>query len=82
MRTDTSISSETVGVGVEGLSITYRQGRRAIRALDRISVEVKQGELLVLLGPSGCGQEYPSQRRRRTSQTGRGTNHDRGPRGV
>ena len=51
-----SSNSRTVGVGVENLSITYRQGRKAILALDRISVEVRQGELLVLLGPSGCGK--------------------------
>ena len=48
--------SEAVGVGVEDLSITYRQGRKAVLALDRISVEVRAGELLVLLGPSGCGK--------------------------
>ncbi len=56
MRPAASGSSEMVGVGVDNLSITYRQGRKAILALDRISVEVRQGELLVLLGPSGCGK--------------------------
>ena len=48
--------AEAVGVGVENLSITYRQGRKTVLALDRISVDVRQGELLVLLGPSGCGK--------------------------
>ena len=56
MKPVASSSSGTVGVGVENLSITYKQGRKAILALDRISVEVRQGELLVLLGPSGCGK--------------------------
>ena len=56
MRQGAFIDSETLGVGVDRLSITYRQGRREIRALDQISVEVRKGELLVLLGPSGCGK--------------------------
>ena len=56
MRLAESSSSGTVGVGVDNLSITYRLGRKEILALDRISVEVRQGELLVLLGPSGCGK--------------------------
>ncbi|MDE2912742.1 MAG: ABC transporter ATP-binding protein [Paracoccaceae bacterium] len=56
MRLAAPGSSGTIGVGVENLSITYQRGRKEILALDRISVEVRQGELLVLLGPSGCGK--------------------------
>lgn len=37
---------------VEDLSVAY-QGRQV---LDRISLEVRQGELLSIVGPSGCGK--------------------------
>lgn len=37
---------------VEDLSVSY-QGRQV---LDRISLEVRQGELLSIVGPSGCGK--------------------------
>ena len=56
MNSGMPINTGSIGVGVENLSITYRQGRKAVRALDRISIEVRQGDFLVLLGPSGCGK--------------------------
>jgi NitT/TauT family transport system ATP-binding protein len=35
---------------------TYGSERGSVRALDRVSVEVKEGEFLTIVGPSGCGK--------------------------
>jgi NitT/TauT family transport system ATP-binding protein len=35
---------------------TYRSDRGSVKALDRISVEVREGEFLTIVGPSGCGK--------------------------
>jgi NitT/TauT family transport system ATP-binding protein len=35
---------------------TYKSDRGSVRALDRMSVEVKEGEFLTIVGPSGCGK--------------------------
>ena len=34
----------------------FGQGDMAVRALDDVSVEIRQGEFFTLLGPSGCGK--------------------------
>jgi len=49
-------STDDVGVGVERLTITYQQKHKVTRALDDVSVTVRRGDLLVLLGPSGSGK--------------------------
>jgi NitT/TauT family transport system ATP-binding protein len=45
-----------VAIRVEQVSQTYHGGRSAIQALDRISLDVAQGEFVCLLGASGCGK--------------------------
>jgi len=41
---------------VEQLYKAYQSGNGLVRAVQRISFEVKQGEFFTLLGPSGCGK--------------------------
>jgi NitT/TauT family transport system ATP-binding protein len=41
---------------VSGLSKTHGQGSTAVRALERISLEVRAGEMVCLVGASGCGK--------------------------
>jgi iron(III) transport system ATP-binding protein len=41
---------------VSGLTKSFGTGGSKVPAVDGFSVEVKDGELLVLLGPSGCGK--------------------------
>ena len=40
--------------GVSLIGVTKMYGR--VKALDHVSIDVRQGELIALLGPSGCGK--------------------------
>jgi ABC-2 type transport system ATP-binding protein len=42
------------GIRIENLSKTYRGGR--VRALDRVSLEVRPGEAFGIIGPNGAGK--------------------------
>lgn len=43
-------------IRVEHLSKTYRLGRVQVRALDDVSLDVRQGEMVCILGKSGSGK--------------------------
>jgi iron(III) transport system ATP-binding protein len=51
-------SASAVKVRVRELERVYpgRTSSTPVRALDGVSIDVQEGELLVLLGPSGCGK--------------------------
>jgi putative spermidine/putrescine transport system ATP-binding protein len=44
------------GLRIENLSKSFSTKRSRVAALDRLNLEVKGGELLIVLGPSGCGK--------------------------
>lgn len=41
---------------IENLSVTFGQGARAFRAVDDVSLTVKQGEVIAVVGESGSGK--------------------------
>ncbi|MCE9580967.1 MAG: ABC transporter ATP-binding protein [Planctomycetes bacterium] len=45
-----------IAVSCVGVTKTYGEGQSQVTALRGIDLEVRQGELLMLVGPSGCGK--------------------------
>src|SRR5499427_7863943 len=45
-----------VAVKCHNLRKTYGEGPAAVQALRQVDLEVRAGELLMLVGPSGCGK--------------------------
>ncbi len=45
-----------VAVRCSGVTKTYGKGDAAVRALRGVDLEVRRGEMLMLVGPSGCGK--------------------------
>ena len=45
-----------VALSIRDVSQTYHDGRSALQALDRVSLDVAEGEFVCLLGASGCGK--------------------------
>ena len=43
-------------IGLENVEVTYGRGARALKALDRTTLSINQGEFVALVGPSGCGK--------------------------
>src|SRR5689334_17742565 len=43
-------------ISVEHINKTYAQGAAAVRALDDVSMQVENGEVVLLMGPSGSGK--------------------------
>lgn len=43
-------------IRLSGISKTYGAPRRAVVALDRVDLEVREGEVVVVVGPSGSGK--------------------------
>ena len=48
--------SENSGIDVRGVSKIFGGGAEAVRALDRVSLAIRENEFFTLLGPSGCGK--------------------------
>src|SRR4030043_551428 len=41
---------------LKNLEKIFRSGKESVTAVDKVNLEVKEGELVTLLGPSGCGK--------------------------
>ena len=47
---------DRVALSIRDVSQTYHDGRSALQALDGVSLDVAEGDLVCLLGASGCGK--------------------------
>ena len=50
------MASDPIQVKVRNVTKSYRRGSETLKVLDRLSVDIPQGEFLGLMGPSGSGK--------------------------
>ncbi|WP_395740729.1 ABC transporter ATP-binding protein [Prosthecobacter sp.] len=56
MPVPSPVSSSQIAVSCRGLTKTFGSGATAFQALRGVDLEVRTGEMLMLVGPSGCGK--------------------------
>ncbi len=54
--TTTAPSSATTALALDGVTKVYGRGEHAVLALDQLSLTVRPGEFVCLVGASGCGK--------------------------
>ena len=52
----TEVAAKVVAVSVQNVVKIYQRDSQQITVLDRLNLEVPQGEFLALMGPSGSGK--------------------------
>ncbi|MEJ6068714.1 ATP-binding cassette domain-containing protein, partial [Psychrobacter sp. 16-Bac2893] len=50
------ITDNPLLLDIEHLSVTFGEGARAFRAVDDVSLKIKQGEVVAVVGESGSGK--------------------------
>lgn len=48
--------TQTIGLALDDVSLRFGDGDSIVTALDRVSLEVAEGELVAIVGPSGSGK--------------------------
>jgi putative ABC transport system ATP-binding protein len=56
METHAEPTASPTSISCRGVTKTYGTGNAAVQALRGVDLEVRTGELLMLVGPSGCGK--------------------------
>jgi NitT/TauT family transport system ATP-binding protein len=56
LQTELQAEVSSSKLSIQGVSKHFGSGKRAVHALDHVSLEVSDGEFVCLVGPSGCGK--------------------------
>lgn len=56
MEAHSTPAASATAINCRGVTKTYGQGNAAVQALRGVDLEVRTGELMMLVGPSGCGK--------------------------
>ncbi|MEW9808810.1 ATP-binding cassette domain-containing protein, partial [Mesorhizobium sp. ZMM04-5] len=57
-QAETAPSQRTAGaaIDIDNVGVTFKGSARSVKAIDNVSLAVREGEFLTLIGHSGCGK--------------------------